>query len=434
MSVTLVVILSLAGAMWTFGVVRYLRHHGPHPDLGEALYQVDLVHAETPGVARGPGSTHTTAAWATHTRVSFPEYSLLAASGIPPRQAASFRSRLLVSTRDGARDAMLARPVPARFVNAPFFPLFRIPIGHGRAFDSAEEMGRAPVVVLGERLARTLFATATATGNSGTDPSALAVGKRLLVEGRPFRVVGVVRGDQPFRPTWDISMMDADQDALYLPFGWFRPLRARPEAMVQSAPIGPGFEDLLRSEAVFVSFWLELPTPETQVAYLRYLDERFARRGVSYVLRSYPEWADTFGPPLTRVAFLSFLTGLLLLAAGFSATRLLLTRSLGRNLELGVRRALGASRRSIFAGQMLEAGVLSLLSAGLGTLLAVPYLALFNTVVADADIPARLSSRATLLGAGGVCLVGLLSALYPAWRLSASPTTVHSSLGATRGA
>ena len=97
LSSTIVIGLALAGGMWTFGVSRYLRHHGPYPRLSPALHQVDLSHGETPTLVRSPGSTHTTASWATHTRVSFPEYSVLAGSGLPLRGTATFRSRLLVS-------------------------------------------------------------------------------------------------------------------------------------------------------------------------------------------------------------------------------------------------------------------------------------------------------------------------------------------------
>jgi putative ABC transport system permease protein len=403
LSLTIVVVLSLAGGMWTFSVVRYLRHHGPYPDLSPALHQVELDHGETPTLVRGQGTTHTTASWATHTRVTFPEYQRLAAPGVG-RQTATFQTRLLVApSAPGAE----ARRAPARFVNAPFFTMFRLPLGEGRWFTDAEDAGGEPVMVLGRRLGHTLF------------PDGGAVGQRLIVEGRPFRIVGVVAGDQPFRPTWDISMLDRDQDALYLPFDWFRRMRARPEAVVHQSPVGPGHDDLLRSQALFVAFWIELPTAEARAAYLRHLDRQFAPGGVRrYVLRSYPEWRRTFVPQATRVAFLSALGGLLLLAGGFSATRLLLTKEVTRRGELGVRRVLGASRRTLFFAQMLEAALLSLVAAAFGVVLAEPLLVLFNRVVADTDIPARLTVPSAALGAGVVFAVGLLAALLPAWRVS----------------
>jgi putative ABC transport system permease protein len=403
LSLTIVVVLSLAGGMWTFAVVRYLRHHGPYPDLSPALHQVELSHGEAPLPVRSPGSTHTTAGWATHTRVSFPEYQRLAASGIPTRQTGSFRSRLLLAP-PGQATPRLAH---ARFVNAPFFSMFALPLGSGRAFTPSEDAAGAAVVVLGERLARALF------------PGGGGLGQTLLVEGRHFRVVGVIAGDQPFRPTWDITMLDRDQDALYLPFDWFRRLRARPDSVVHQSPVGPGYEDLLRSPALFVAYWLELPTAEARAAYLAHLDRQFSGRGgARYRLRSYDEWRREFTPQPTRVAFLSALGGLLLLAGGFSTTRLLLTKEVTRRRELGVRRALGASRGALFLTQMLEAALLSLVAAVVGVVVAVPLLAMFNRVVADADIPAQLGIASAAVGAGMVVAVGLAAALLPAWRVS----------------
>jgi putative ABC transport system permease protein len=406
LSITIVVVLSLAGGMWIFGVCRYLRHHGPYPDLSPGLHQVDLSHGETPNAVRMHGSLHTTAGWATHTRVSYPEHLTLAGGGMGTRQTATVRSRLLIAATSGTDDVTTARLTHARFVNAPFFELFALPFARGAGFSVADDASAKAVVVLGDRLNRELFA-----GQDG-------VGRTVLIEGRQFRVVGVIQGDQPFRPTWDISMMDTDQDGLYLPFTWFRTLRARPETLVNQSPVGPHFEDLLRSNAVFVSFWIDLPDARARAEYVRYLDEQFTRHGIGYVLRDYAEWRRTFVAPGTRVAFMSFLTGLLLAAGGFSTTRLLLTRRIGRQQELGIRRALGASRSSLFAGQMLEAGLLSLVAALAGVVLALPHVGLFNQVVADADIPVRLTIPALAWGTAGIIATGLVSALYPAWRAS----------------
>jgi putative ABC transport system permease protein len=414
LSVTTAVVLSLVGGMWTFSVCRYLRHYGPFPALSPALHQVDLLHRGPPAEVRALGSTHTTADWATHTRVSFPEYQALASSGIPARQAASFRSRLLVARPDAGGPAGLARSLRGRFADAPFFSLFAVPFAHGRPFTASEQAAGEAVAVIGHRLNRTLF--------GGAD----SVGRALLVEGRPFRIVGVIDGDQPFRATWDLALTDSDQDALYLPFGWFRTLRAGPEAVVPQGAAGARLEDLLRSPALFVSFWLELPDPASRAAYLRHLQGRF---GSGYLLRSYAEWTRAFRPAPTRVAFLSSLGALFLLAGGLSTMRLLLTRGAGRRHELGIRRALGASRRMIFASQLLEAAILSLAAGLAGVALAVPHLLLFNTVVIDADIPARLTAPSILIGLGGVFLTGLAAAVYPSWSASNTSTALYAVRG-----
>jgi putative ABC transport system permease protein len=412
-SLAIVVGLALAGAMWTFGVCRYLRHHGPYPALSPHLHQVDVAHQETPAITRLHGNTHTTAGWATHTRISFPEYQALQGSGIPTRETATFRARLLASNPEASGPAALAQLVRARFVGADFFPLFELPLQRGRGFTAAEDADNETVVVIGHRLNQRLFA--------GAD----SVGRSVLLEGRRFRVVGIVAGDQPVRPTWEIAAMDRDQDAIYLPFRWFHPLRARPETLVYQSPAGPRYDDLLRSDALFVSFWVELPTAERRAAFRAFLDDRLGGKGRSYVLRNFAEWTAAFTLPGTRIAFLSLLSGLLLVVAGFSVSRLLLATSITRRGEIGVHRALGASRGILFVGQMLEAAVLSFVAALLGVALALPYMALFNRVVADVDIPVQLTGTTFLIGAGVAFVTGLGSALYPAWRVARTPPTLR---------
>src|SRR5437588_211471 len=80
----------------------------------------------------------------------------------------------------------------ARFVDADFFPMFGVPVGAGRAFSREEEASGAAVLVV---------AVDRETGSAARS----VVGRTLLVDGRPFRVVGGVSADQPVRPDWDIS-------------------------------------------------------------------------------------------------------------------------------------------------------------------------------------------------------------------------------------
>ena len=71
--------------------------------------------------------------------------------------------------------------VPVNWVSARFFETLRIPVIHGRGIEQRDiDQGR-PLAVVNEALARRLWAT--------QDP----VGHTLLVDGRPFDVVGVVQ-------------------------------------------------------------------------------------------------------------------------------------------------------------------------------------------------------------------------------------------------
>jgi hypothetical protein len=71
--------------------------------------------------------------------------------------------------------------VPLNVVSARFFETLRIPVIHGRGIEQRDiDQGR-PLVVVNEALARRLW--------TEQDP----VGRTLMVDGRPFEVVGVVR-------------------------------------------------------------------------------------------------------------------------------------------------------------------------------------------------------------------------------------------------
>lgn len=69
--------------------------------------------------------------------------------------------------------------VPVNWVSARFFDTLRIPVIHGRGIEQRDIDQSQPVAVVNEALARRLWATA--------DP----IGRALLVDGRPFDVVGV---------------------------------------------------------------------------------------------------------------------------------------------------------------------------------------------------------------------------------------------------
>ena len=114
---------------------------------------------------------------------------------------------------------------------------------------------------------------------------------------------------------------------------------------------------------------------------------------------------------LVAVSF-SFLFVCLLNAAG-----LLLAKLIGRAPEISVRRALGASRRAIFAQCLLEAGLVGLLGGLVGLLLTSMGINGLRSLVSD-EGRALLHLDAVDVGiavALGV-LATLVAGIYPTWR------------------
>jgi putative ABC transport system permease protein len=409
LSAAIVVVMAIAASIWCTALQHYLRLYGPLPARPPGLSQVELPHSEF--LDRVFLGTNAAGAVLTcRARVSYPDYQRLASSGIPTRATASFRSRLLIASADDRGPAL--PPQYARFVNADFFSMFELPIGRGAPWTRAQEAQGEPVVVLGQALARQLF------------PAADPVGSTVRVDGRPFRVVGVIDGEQPFLAEWDRPASGGWQDALYLPFPEHQRLRAAPELAIFVSPAGRTRADLFASDAIFVSYWMDLPDAAHRQAYTRFLDQNFGARGVRYQLRDLHQLRIDFAMPTSAISFFAFLTLVLVCGAGLIMTRLLLAKGLARREELGIFRALGVPRRALLVRQLIEAALLSLLAATLSLLLALWYAAYYNRAVSDTDIPIGPTALVIAITFGTTLLVGLLSALYPAWRSAGARPTV----------
>jgi len=343
------------------------------------------------------------------TQISYPEWRRLAESRVPDRRSAGIRSEVIVRAPEAA-----ARMRVARFTDADFFALFERGFASGapwpRSFD--DDLGNAPApVVLGFQLGKDLF------------PRGGAVGQTIHVEGRPFRVAGVLDGYQPLNAPWQLLLTGGFEDALFLPLPHFDQLAVRPDQPLYRSPVGPDRAALLASDALYVNFWVSLPTTAHERAYRADLD-RLLGPG-RYVLRSLAAWRQEFPMPRSQIAFFTFLGLIVLLGSASNLSRWLLTKGLSRSAELGVFRALGARRSSLFWRIMAEATLLALPAALLSPITALPLVWIFNAYVRVVDMPLEVGRLAVLSSVAPAFLAGLVGGLYPAWRLSRTRPTLY---------
>ena len=109
------------------------------------------------------------------------------------------------------------------------------------------------------------------------------------------------------------------------------------------------------------------------------------------------------------------LSAMALLASIVVVTNTTLVSVTQRTREIGVRRALGATRRQIVREVLLESALVAMVGGGAG-LLAV--LALASAVRAAASVPLALTAATALWSFGSAALAGVLAGLYPARRAS----------------
>jgi putative ABC transport system permease protein len=220
-----------------------------------------------------------------------------------------------------------------------YFPVMNRRIGAGRGLTEADQKRRSAVAVLGASLASKFL--------GGADP----VGKEIVLNGVPFRVVGVLAPMMIFNEeTW--------QDAN----GVLVPLEAYVDRLDPTRKLG----------SLMVKLHAARDLQEVSARMLG--RARQAHHGIEDMevknldadaARQYRNFLDQMRG--WKIVLLS-LAGTVLLVGGVGVLSVMLISCSDRRFEIGLRKALGASDREIFLQFLLEAGVLGSLGALAGTL------------------------------------------------------------------
>ena len=115
---------------------------------------------------------------------------------------------------------------------------------------------------------------------------------------------------------------------------------------------------------------------------------------------------------------------LFLLVCAVNLIGILLGKFLARAPEVGVRRALGASRSSVFLQHIVECQLIGVIGGLFGLGLSALVLRLINRLL---DNSGQFGLDLPMVAAGiGLSLVaGLVAGLYPAWRVCRVAPAIH---------
>ena len=251
-----------------------------------------------------------------------------------------------------------------------FFPMFDVPFEYGSAWTPSDDTDRARVAVISSDLNDKLF--------GGRD----SVGKTLRLKDSDVRIVGVLA---PWRPSplfYDVRggrFANGDTGDFYRrPEDVYTPFQSGLEINAGNfwqftcwhMPDSPGH--LKNAPCVWVGLWVELDGAAKAADYRTFLASyaeqqkvlgRFTQTDVRMV--NLLQWLD-FNHVLPRdVKLQTWLAFAFLAICLFNTVGLLLAKFLRRAGEIGVRRALGASRHAIFAQCLTEAGLVGFIG-GIG--------------------------------------------------------------------
>jgi putative ABC transport system permease protein len=298
-----------------------------------------------------------------------------------------------------------------------FFAMFEVPFASGAPWSLQDEADRADVVVLGKALAARLF------------PRGSPVGQTVSLEGRLYRVTGVLEAWNPAPRFYDTNRAFGSEEAFFIPLPTAIGHRIQTDGNYNCAVLPPsGWEGKLGGECIWMQFWAELPDAVAVRDYRQYLTNYSAeqqRLGRFHwpplvVLSNVHQWLDLQRVVPDEVRVNSLLALGFLAVCLVNAIGLMLARFNGRAAQFAVRRALGGTRTDIFLQCLTETAVVGVLGGILG--LALTALGLAGnraSLGAFADSANRLTHLDPSVMLITVALaVGatLCTGLYPAWR------------------
>ena len=222
------------------------------------------------------------------------------------------------------------------------------------------------------------------------------VGQTLTLGGMEFTVIGVLEEDQESLT----SVLTAGTMMAYIPY----PTLVRLSTTVTND---------------ITSFYISAPdggsVQTAEDAMDKILTDRFNEDEDAFILSTSAFLEDALND-ITSV--LSILLGgiaaISLVVGGIGIMNIMMVTVTERTREIGIRKAIGASRGNILIQFLLEAVVLCMMGCGLGIFLSWAILQVVSTVVASTGIVFVLDSGIVALAVVFCFIIGVVFGLYPA--------------------
>ena len=222
------------------------------------------------------------------------------------------------------------------------------------------------------------------------------VDQAIRLDGVEYTVVGVLSDDEDSLT----GMMTSGSLAVYLPYTSLLRL-----------------SDSLTSEVT--TFYVSAPedgTMETvEEAMTSILMARFEDDDEAFTVSSQSVLEDTMSSITSILTILlGGIAAISLVVGGIGIMNIMLVTVTERTREIGIRKAIGASRGTILSQFLMEAVVLCMLGCCLGIFLSWAILQMVSTVVASLDMTFSLDGGVVLIAVVFCFIIGVVFGLYPA--------------------
>ena len=252
-------------------------------------------------------------------------------------------------------------------------------IAQGRFLTAADAEGGRPICVIGAEVATNLFRTEA------------PIGAKIKIEDQSFEVVGVLEKQG--------AMLGMSLDnRIIVPLRQFlAEIYSRPRIEIQVKVKGMVQLDEAREEL------------RQAMRHVRHLAPS---QPDDFAINQQDQIVEMFHRVTGRIAIIGlFITSLSLFVGGIGIMNIMFVSVAERTREIGIRKAIGAKRRTILLQFLIEAACICLLGGFIGV--SIAWLA---TLAVKHVLPTSLSFNIVIMSLVVSLLTGLISGFLPAWR------------------
>lgn len=282
-----------------------------------------------------------------------------------------------------------------KYTNADYWDIMEYDFVEGKAFTKQQIDKGDRVTVISEEMKKEYF---------GDVPS--VVGKYFEADNVNYRVIGVVKN---VPVTSYMTFSD-----IYLPYTVAKTDFTKDKGYrgnFLGILLANSKTDVPRMQAEFESMVQRLPMEKKEFI-------RIACHASSYIV-SYVDTGDDNRSGVTMVlTAIGIFVLLVMLLPTLNLININITRIMERSSEIGVRKAFGASSNTLVYQFIVENIILTLLGGAIGVVLSFIVIKVINSANLIPYLVLSINLTVLFIGLLICFLFGLLSGVYPAWRMS----------------
>ena len=270
-------------------------------------------------------------------------------------------------------DATIQGTTPA------FEGISKLEVDSGRFLKTPDNTNHSAVAVIGVEVADELF------GDAG------ALGESITIDGQRLLVIGVLKDSD--------SMISGVDSKIIIPF-------TLAQRMYHQSGVSSFYAEAVNSDLVYDA---EDALEQALLIKYRQDDDSFSIINQSAILDAMDSIMGTLTLLLGGIAAISLLVG------GIGIMNIMLVSVVERTKEIGIRKAIGATRKRILLQFLIESLVISVLGGIIGLALSFGLLEIISMI---AEMSFAMSWDVVALAIGFSMFVGVVFGLYPANKAS----------------